>query len=168
MIGRSWLVGLLTLLIGAAGLVTGPAEAHAQNPAPWSACPANRPDDALVRTFPVNARLNYYLRCGNVDKGVRHVVARHRGDFQRVAFNTGLTWVAVADLTMETIARDPDVAIPAGGGKACLSRVIFLRNDHTNQVVRSQVFRMIVIVSTGEVITAYPHSKQCQPGDTSE
>ena len=168
MIKRSWLVALLIVLIGLTGSVAGPTEANAQNPSPWTSCPANRPQDSLVRTFPVNQRMNYYLRCGNTQKGVRHIVPRHRNDFQRVAAGTGLTWVAVADLAMETIARDPDRAIPAGGGKACLSRVVFLRDSRTNQIVRTQVFRMIVIVSTGEVVTAYPTGKQCQPGDAGE
>lgn len=169
MFGRSWSVGLLVLLIGAAGLVVGPGEANAQPSQPWSACPANRSEDALVRTYPAGPRLNYYLRCGNAAKGVRHIVARHRADFQRMVYNTGTTWVDVADFAIESIARDPDKAYPGDpdnprdAGKACLSRVLYLRNAQTGQVDRVQIFRMIVIVATGEVITAYPHSKQCEP-----
>jgi hypothetical protein len=167
MFGRPWSVSLLVLLIGAAGLLVGPVEANAQPSQPWSACPANRSEDALVRT----GRMNYYLRCGNAQKGVRHIVARHRADFQRMVFNTGTTWVDVADFAMEAIARDPDVAIPGDpdnprdGGKACLSRVLYLRNAQTGQVDRIQIFRMIVVVATGEVITAYPHSEQCKKRD---
>ena len=122
----------------------------------------------------VNARTNVYLRCGgprydsNPTCGYRHILARHRGDFERLAIGTSQNWRDVADLAMNATAGDPDVAVPVGGGKACYSRVIFLRNLRTNQVVSQQVVRMIVVIATNDIVTAYPATRQCQPGDQTE
>lgn len=143
-------------LVGASLMLAPPAEA-----APWGACGASTPESKLVRQFAVNARSNYYLRCGNANVGYRHIVARHRVDFEKLAAGTYMNWRDVADLAMESIARDPDVARPAGDGKGCLSRVIYLKNLRTNQVVRQQNFRMFVVLSTGDVITAYPDVRNC-------
>jgi hypothetical protein len=161
MIRRTFLVALLALVMGLAGLGAEPTAAYAQAP-PWGACGNSTPNDKVVRTFPVNHRLNFQLRCGTPNGGYRHLLDRHRGDFQQQAFGTGMNWRDVADLAMATIAADPDSAKPAGDGKGCYSRVLFLRNNRTNQVVRQQIFAMIVVVSTGDIITAYPTSRQCR------
>ncbi len=67
----------------------------------------------------------------------------------------------MADLALDSISRDPDAAKPGGDGKACLSRVIFLRNIRTNQVVRQQVIRLIVRLSDNVIITVFPHGARC-------
>jgi hypothetical protein len=158
---RSWLIVMAAAAISMAGLMASPSAGYADAP-PWGACGRSTPEDKLVRQYMVNPRLNFSLRCGNAQKGYRHIVSRHLADFQRMAAGTYTNWRDVADLAMESIARDPDVAVPAGGGTGCYSRVLFLRNLRTNQVVRQQVFTMIVIVSTGEIITAYPSADQCR------
>jgi hypothetical protein len=160
-VGRAWLVALSAAAISLAGVVTFPAEASAAAP-PWGACGISTDDNKLVRQFPVNQRLNFYLRCGNEAKGYRHILLRHRTDFEAMAFGTNENWRDVADLAMASIASDPDQAIPVGDGKGCYSRVLFLRNNRTNQVVRQQIFRMIVIIGTGEIISVYPHGQQCR------
>jgi len=88
-------------------------------------------------------------------------VNRHRTDFERLAVGTGMNWRDLADLVIETVARDPDAAKPDEDEKACYSRVLFLRNNRTNQIVRQQIFRMIIIIESGDIISAFPHSKQC-------
>lgn len=143
-------------------LFVGPASATPTAPAkPWGACGNSTPDAKLVRQFPMNNRLNYYLRCGNADFGYRHIALRHRTDFQNLAAGTNTNWRDVADLAMEAISSDPDVARPAGDGKACLNRVIFLKNNRTNQVVRQQNIRMFVVIASGDIITAYPDVRNC-------
>jgi hypothetical protein len=69
---------------------------------------------------------------------------------------------------MEAIARDPDVAIPVRGAKACYSRVIFVRNLRTNQVVGQRIVKMIVVIATNNIVTAYPASRQCEVGDETD
>ncbi|HZG91338.1 MAG TPA: hypothetical protein VEZ42_14095 [Pseudonocardia sp.] len=158
---RAWVVLLTAAAIGSAGAVVAPAAASAQAP-PWGACGRSTADDKVVRTFAVNHRLTYTLRCGNEAGGYRHILIRHKGDYERLAAGTFQNWRDIADLSMETIARDPDVALPARNGKACLSRVMFFHNLRTNQLVRQQIFRMIVVVATGDIVTLTPHSEHCE------
>jgi hypothetical protein len=89
------------------------------------------------------------------------------GDFERIAAGTYQNWRDVADLSMEFIARDPDVTVPTSRGTTCHSRVIFLINLRTNQVVHEQIVRMVVVPSTGNIVTAYPTNRHCRAGDPS-
>ncbi len=62
----------------------------------------------------------------------------------------------VADLAMRSNTRDPDVTrYNATTRKTCFSRLIYLVNTRTNQVVRKAVVRMIVS-SRNNIITSYP------------
>lgn len=151
---------LLVAIMCAVVLALLPGSASATAP-PWGACGASTDSGKLVRQFAPTPRLNYYLRCGDSGYGYRHLVARHGFDFEQLAAGTYRNWRDVADLAMSSIAGDPDVAKPAGAGKACLSRVIFLKNLRTNQVVRQQVVPMIIDIASGNIITAYPHGRQC-------
>lgn len=110
----------------------------AQASTPWGACGNSTAEAKEVTRYYASPRFYYYLRCGNASYGYRHILARHRADFEQLAAGTYQNWRDVADLAMDSISRDPDVAKPAGDGKGCLSRVIFLRNLRTNQVVRQQ------------------------------
>ncbi|MFC5995056.1 hypothetical protein ACFQE5_12620 [Pseudonocardia hispaniensis] len=140
----------------APGLCRGGAQAST----PWGACGNSTPESKEVAHYSASPRINYHLRCGNVKYGYRHIVANHRADFENRAAGTYQNWRDVADLAMDAISRDPDKAVPRGGGKACLSRVIFLRNVRTNQVVRQRIVRMIVAVDHNNIITAFPHDRQ--------
>jgi hypothetical protein len=141
---------------------------------PWGACGLGTDEDKLVTQYAVNARTNVYLRCGgprwdpNPTSGYRHILAKHRGDFERLAFGTYQNWRDIADLAMEAMARDPDVAIPVRGAKACYSRAIFVRNLRTNQVVGQRIVKMIVVIATNNIVTAYPASRQCEVGDETD
>ena len=135
--------------------------------APWGACGLGTEESKVVAQYVVNARTTFTLRCGsprydsNPRWGFRHILANHRENFEALAADTDQNWRDVADLALESISRDPDVAKPAGNGKGCYSRLIFMRNLRTNQIVRSQIVRMFVVISTGDIITLYPHDSQC-------
>jgi hypothetical protein len=133
----------------------------AQASLPWGACGNSTAASKEVTKFYVNPRMYYYFRCGDANFGYRHVVTRHRTDFENLAFGTYQNWRDVADLAMDSISRDPDSAQPSGDDKGCLSRVIFLKNRRTNQIVRQQIIRMIVNVRNNDIITLYPDSRQC-------
>ncbi len=156
--------GLVTavIVVMMVGTTASPAAA-----APWGACGLGTDESKLVAQYHVNARMNFFLRCGgprydsNPTWGFRHILARHREDFGRLAAGTHQNWRDVADLAMDSISRDPDAAKPAGDGKGCYSRLIYLRDLRTNHVVRTQIIRMYVVISSGAIITVYPHSVQC-------
>jgi hypothetical protein len=138
---------------------------------PWGACGVNADPAKLVREFLVKPGVSVFLRCGGPKysrtpgDGYRHILWRHRGDFERIAGGTHQNWRDVADLSMEFIAKDPDVTMPTTRGTTCHSRAIFLVNLRTNQVVRQQIVRMIVVTGTGDIVTAYPTERHCRAGD---
>ena len=144
---------------GVALTLTSVSSAHAATP--WGACGSSTPESKEVARYFASPRQYYYLRCGTQAYGYRHILTRHRSDFERLAAGTYQNWRDVADLSMEAITRDPDVARPAGGNQSCLSRVIFLRNVRTNQVVRQQIVRMYVRNNGSNIATVYPASTQC-------
>lgn len=80
---------------------------------------------------------------------------------RQMAFGTYQNWRDVADLSMEIIAKDPDVTVPTMRDTTCYSRVIFLANLRTNQVVRQKIVKMIVVSGTGDIVTAYPTDRHC-------
>jgi hypothetical protein len=59
-----------------------------------------------------------------------------------------------------TLVR-PDVTTPAGGNQICLSRVIFLNNRQTGQLVRQQIVVMYINATTRDVNTITPRDRQC-------
>lgn len=146
----------------ALGLTAPPASAT-----PWGACGNGTEESKIVAQYAVNARTYVTLRCGGPrwtgepTWGYRHILAGHRQDFERLALGTNQNWRDVADLAMDSIARDPDAVRPAGGGKACYSREIFLHDLRTGQLVRRQIVRMYVVIGSGDIVTLYPHSAQC-------
>jgi hypothetical protein len=148
-------------------VLSGLAAPLATAAAPWGACGTGTDESKVVVRYALNHRMYATLRCGgprwdaNPTWGYRHILARHRGDFERLAVGTNQNWRDVADLAMDAIARDPDAAKPAGDGKGCYSRLISLRNLRTNQVVRTQIIRMYIVISSGDIVTLYPHSAQC-------
>lgn len=164
---RGVVTGVMVLL--GVGLLVPAAAA-----APWGACGRGTDESKVVAQYAVNARMIFTFRCGGPrysptpTKGFRHILWKHREHFEEIAAGTEQNWRDVADLAMDVISRDPDVALPAQGGKECLSRVIFLRNLNTNQVVRQQIVRMLVITDSNEILTVYPSSQHCQPRDPDE
>ena len=155
--------GVVTAVLVGLGLGLLPSTAAA---APWGACGLSTDPAKLVREFPVKPGVSFVLRCGGPKysptpgDGYRHILWRHRGDFERIASGTYQNWRDVADLSLASIASDPDIAAPSRGSM-CYSRVIFLLNLRTNQVVRQQIVKMIVAPETGNVITAYPADRHC-------
>lgn len=146
-------VAVLALLVSLASV--------AQAATPWGACGTATPESKEVAKYFASPRQYYFLRCGTESYGYRHILIRHRTDFERLAAGTNQNWRDIADLSMEAITRDPDAARPAGGNQSCLSRVIFLRNVRTNQVVRQQIVRMYVLNNGSNIATVYPAGSQC-------
>jgi hypothetical protein len=152
-----------TALLGVIGVIAvfvAPTEVSAAAP-PWGACGLNAKPDKEVCKFS-----SHVLRCGGPkysrtpEWGYRHILWRHKADFERLAVGTNQNWRDVADLAMDHISSDADSVAPADGGKTCNSRVIFLHDLQTNQLVRQQIVVMITNAA-GNIITAYPSSKQC-------
>ncbi len=165
-LSRTAISGLLLALMAftySAGISPGTAEAAP----PWGACGLNADPAKLVREFPVKPDASFFLRCGGPKysrepaDGYRHILWRHRTEFEQIALGTYQNWRDVADLAMEVIARDPDVTIPTARGTTCYSRVVFLVDLRTNQVARQQIVKMIVVSATGDIVTAYPTGRHC-------
>ena len=153
-----------------AGPTTGQVSVRASTPAlppapPWGACGRSTAEDKVVRQFPNGIT----LRCGGPLRGpaprygYRHIQFRHQQDFQNMALEPGVfrNWRDVADFATETIAADPDVTKPAPGGQTCLSRIIFLANEQTGQVVRQQIVVMFIGDGTRDINTLTPREGQC-------
>lgn len=142
---------------------TGPIRSlSATDTPPWGACGVSTNPGKLVRLFVKNRVTDYVLRCGGPKYsssprwGYRHILWRHRDDFERLAVGTYQNWRDVADLAMRSNTSDPDVTRHrARTGKTCFSRLIYLVNTRTNQVVRTAVVRMVVS-SKNNIITSYP------------
>ncbi|MEV5827741.1 hypothetical protein AB0L25_19435 [Spirillospora sp. NPDC052242] len=132
---------------------------------PWGACGRNTDPQKLVRLFTKNRVVDFALRCGGPKYsssptwGYRHILWRHRGDFERMAAGTYQNWRDIADLAMSSNTSDPDRSRHSGG-KSCYSRLLYLRNIRTNQVVRKQIFKMVV-GSNNNIITSYPAGTHC-------
>lgn len=137
---------------------------------PWGACGTSTDENKVVRTFDGTSRRQWTLRCGGPlhsstpSWGYRHILWRHLGDFERMAAGTNQNWRDIADLSMDSIANDPDAWGDAGDGKNCRSRLIYLINKDNGQVVRTQIVKQISVfkgANTNDIITAYPSSAQC-------
>jgi hypothetical protein len=133
----------------------------AQPDAVWAACGWRDPSGKLVRLFQRDRRRDFALRCGDAGWGYRHIQTRHQADFEGMAAGTYQNWRDVADLSMNTNSSDPDVTRPAGGNQTCRSRVIFLINKRTGQVVRRQIVKMYTDNSNSNIRTAFP-STHCR------
>ncbi|HLV75579.1 MAG TPA: hypothetical protein VKY91_22580 [Vulgatibacteraceae bacterium] len=133
---------------------------------PWGACGRSTDPQKLVRLFTKNRVVDYALRCGGPKYsstptwGYRHILWRHRADFERMAAGTYQNWRDVADLAMSHNTSDPDRS-SHGGGKSCYSRLLYLKNLRTGQVVRKQIFKMIVSNRDNNIITSYPAGTHC-------
>ncbi|MCD2186583.1 hypothetical protein [Actinomycetospora soli] len=152
----------VALLLGA------PAFAAAQVAGPWGACGRGTDEQKTVQTFPAPGG-QLALLCGGPrfnpapTWGYRHLLWRHKSDFEGAAGGTHQNWRDVADLAMRTIAADPDATYPARGDQTCRSRVLFLKNLRTNQVVRQVVFTMYTQNGANRINTVFPSNRQCGP-----
>ena len=101
-------------------------EAGAQVAGPWGACARGSDEQKVVRIFP-SPQGPLTLRCGGPlyssepRWGFRHLLWKHKSDFEGTAGGTFQNWRDIADLAMQTIAVDPDSTYPAGGNQTCRS-----------------------------------------------
>ncbi|OLL89861.1 hypothetical protein Ae406Ps2_6409c [Pseudonocardia sp. Ae406_Ps2] len=78
-----------------------------------------------------------------------------------MAAGTGTNWRDVADLAIDSMLKDPDSLKPANGDQTCRVRVLFLRNNRTNQTVRQQQFKMFTENGSNVVRSAFPDNRGC-------
>ncbi|MFT4298368.1 MAG: hypothetical protein QM597_01835 [Aeromicrobium sp.] len=127
----------------------------------WGACGLRTSPTKVVDRYPGKGG-TYTLRCGDKNYGYRHILQNHRSQFEALAAGTGKNWRDVADMAMTWAAKDPDKTVMnVGGGKGCKSRLLFLRNNRTNQVVRQQRFAMYYVNSSLNIVTVYPKGSGC-------
>lgn len=134
----------------------------------WGACGVITSTSKVVRTYDGVAGIRrVYLKCGGPkyssrpDWGYRHILARHRGDFENMAAGTAQNWREVADISIGGALRDPQVRGGLVDGKRCFSRRIYLYNLRTGDQVRTRIVRVVFRASDNAIVTAYPSSKQC-------
>ena len=102
------------------------------------------------------------LLCGNTSFGYRHIVLRHRTEWEHSAILTGNNWRDVADFAISTVLGDPDMVRYQPRSRAfCFSRVIYLVNIRTNRLVGTKIPKVVVSETNKRVITAYPTNTQC-------
>lgn len=85
-----------------------------------------------------------------------------RLDFERMAAGTNTNWRDVVDLAMDTMLKDPDELKPARGDQTCRTRVLFVKDFQSNQVVRQQQFEMFTYNGSNEIATAFPDNRRCE------
>lgn len=86
-----------------------------------------------------------------------------RLDFERMAAGTNTNWRDVVDLAMDTMLKDPDELKPARGDQTCRTRVLFVKDFQSNQVVRQQQFEMMFTYNgSNEIATAFPDNRRCE------
>jgi hypothetical protein len=148
-------------------VLLGAPAAWAQPPAPrppWGACGNATAEDKVVARFAggISLLCGGPLHHDEPEYGYRHIRFRHQGDLENLRANTTIgNWRDLADLAMDTIAKDPDVDVPAPGNQICMSRVLFLANERTGQVIRQQIFVMYVDARTRTINTLTPRGTQC-------
>jgi hypothetical protein len=154
-----------SVLFAAMVLFLAPGRAEADT---WGACGLRTNDAKIIRTYTAVAGIRrVYLKCGGPkysarpDWGYRHILWKHRGDFEGMARGTYQNWRDLADLGMESALIDPAVRGGVVDGKRCFSRSITLYNRQTGAVVRKQIVRVVFKVSDQTIITAYPSSRHC-------
>lgn len=160
-------VGVIATLLCASLLLQAPPEAAAAPP--WGACGRSTDENKVVRVFPSpQGPLTLFcggpIRSSTPEWGYRHILWAHMKDFDGASTGTFQNWRDIADLAMETIAADPDATYPARGDQTCRSRVLFLKDLRTNQVVRQGIFVMYTQNGTNRINTVFPRNYQCGPG----
>lgn len=136
------------------------AGAAPEAPATW-ACDNGEPAGAVVHEYThVSAQEGTEqlpaggsaLLCGSTGYGYRHILARHRGDWARLA--SGSDWSDVADRAIAAALGQPEqVGFRSSNDTFCFSHA--LDDGHVTMVV--------VRESDGAIITAYPARHQCEP-----
>ena len=133
----------------------------------WGACGVISKERKLVRTYSRRGGAKVYLYCGgpkfssNPTWGYRHILKRHRDDFERKAFRTRQTWRELADISIEVALAHPKVAGPTRAGKRCYSAVVYLIDERNGDLVGTMIVRVLWRVSDGAIITAHPAKQHC-------
>lgn len=133
----------------------------------WGSCGVISKEKKLVRTYSRRGGAKVYLYCGgpkfssDPTWGYRHILKRHRDDFERKAFRTRQTWRELADISIEVALAHPKVAGPIRSGKRCYSAVVYLIDHRNGDVVGTMIVRVLWRISDNAIITAYPAARHC-------
>ena len=157
-------IRLATSGIGSAYLTVEGKSSHAgAAPADFTAwaCASGQPAGAVVRQYthasaqegaaqlPAGGSA---LLCGSTGYGYRHILARHQGDWARLA--SGSDWSGTADRAVADALGQPErVGFRASNDTFCFSHALGDGN----------VTMVVVRESDGAIITAYPARHQCDP-----
>lgn len=160
---RALLASTLIAGLTVSAAPSAPAAPNRLPPAkPWGACSFFTSEDKVVRTF----SQGYTLKCGgprfssNPRWGYRHILDRHRDDFQRLTppLLVNRNWRDLTDFVIEWTLRDPDHKRRAGGHHVCRDRVFWLA-DRNGRFVLKKRFKLYT--SGKRINTVFPSGRGC-------
>jgi hypothetical protein len=139
----------------------------------WGACGWRDAATKTVRTFMRHrgvAAPEHVLRggpsrllCGNEGQGYRHVLKRHRMDWEYDAQRVGSNWRDHADWAIETTLADPDkVTYRPENDSYCYSRVLQLWDTRNRRHIDDKITNVAVKAGSGDIITAFPGRTHCR------
>jgi hypothetical protein len=107
------------------------------------------------------------LLCGVKERyGYRHILGRHRIQWEADARLAETDWRSHADWTIEAVLRDPDkVSYHSFNDTYCYSREIYFHRNNVVVAVRKP--RIIIAAADKKITTAYPTDEQCPDNNRS-
>jgi hypothetical protein len=134
----------------------------------WGWCGIITKEKKVIRRFKKKGGAKVVLFCGGPKYdsapkwGLRHIERRHRGDWDRKAFGTSMTWRQLADIGIAATLADPYVRGKVKDGKHCYSRVIYLWDLRRYRIVGTTIVRVLWRADGDRrIITAYPSDTHC-------
>lgn len=138
-----------------------PAQAAKLPPAPiWGACGVSTDPEKLVHDFG-----SLQLRCGGPKysskptSGYRHILKRHKDEFEALAALARLNWRDLAHWAIHYNLTDPD-HVAVDGNTGCRDRILSLHDKDGRRVVEKR-FKLIYNAVNGRIVTVYPDKKIC-------
>lgn len=157
-------------------VLSAPASATADSATEvWGACGWRDGEMKLVRTFDrhrgddgaghVLSGGSSRMLCGDDRSGYRHILKRHKRDWENDAGIVGSNWRDHADWSIDTVLTDPDAVsyrvAPDDKRSYCYSRSIELWDVGNRKHIRNRIVKVVVKEETADIITAYPNDRQC-------
>jgi hypothetical protein len=98
-----------------------------------------------------------YLRCGNADFGLRHILKRHLDDWEAQAALASEPWRDLADLAMKSGLSDSDAVTYTQANDAfCFQRVLYFARKSDGKVFGEINTATVVGATTLNIVTAFP------------
>ncbi|MDF9875990.1 hypothetical protein M2316_001316 [Cellulosimicrobium cellulans] len=130
--------------------------------ATWAACEVFDSNTKLVRTFQRVARAgfsygNTYLRCGSPNWGLRHVVDRHRTQWEMLAMMGGSSsWRTFADWAINEALRYPAHVWYESRNDTYVDKTEIQIRDRSGRVRDVKYSNVVVARVSKNIITTYP------------